>query len=1204
MIRFGRTVFILPGLLSCIFLAQVAWAQTYTIQSLVGGGSPISGPAQSTDIGLVHGMALDRAGNIYASLPLYNLVVKIDPSGNLTRFAGNGTLGYTGDGGPASSAQLNNPSAIAIDAKGDVFINQVGDFLGNDRAIRRVDASTGIITTMTGQAEDWQAGMTVAPSGDVYFVSAWQVLKVDAGTGIITSVAGNGEQSNCYADGHGDGDGGPATSAALTTWPQLAVDASGNLYITGCNRLRRVDAVTGTITTIAGLGTGGPGDGVPASQATFDGLMGIAVDRLGNIFIADTDRTRKIDAVTGIITSLPNSIGLNVSFIAVDAAGNLGFGDSTTIRRMNAAGSITTVAGNYLNHGGGDGGPAAGAELFQPYGVAVDPRGNVYIAETGNHRIRKVDASTGIITTVAGNGTAGFGGDNGPGPAAELNYPMGLVIDAGGNLYIADMENSRIRRLDAATGTITTVAGNGTNGQTGDGGLAINAQVATPQALAFDSHGDFYLSGYQAVRKITISNGKISTVVPYGLTAVVALAIDGAGNVLISDEGAGIWKANAGTGALTLAFPGVEPSGMVMDGAGGMYITWGCGVERMDPTGVMTPIAGACSSFGNTPLGDGGPALLAGFNSPSAIALGPGGTLYVADSAWNNVRVLTPSDGSGGCSFQVSPTNFTSSTSATNLLVSIQSALSGCFWSVTSQPGWITPIPYSGFGSRTLTLAVAANTGPAQSASFQVAGIPVQASQAGSCAWSLSPPSRTFPAEGGWLTIGITGCPGLSWTATPLASDWFSNTGRANGTGDGSVTYVVQRNTGDARSTTLTIAGLSFNLQQTAAGTAAPGLRFFAVTPCRIADTRNPDGPLGGPTLAGGAKRSFPVLQGACGIPASAQAYSLNVTVVPKGMLPYLTLWPSDQTQPLVSTLNSFDGEVVANAAIVPAGADGSVSVFAAGATDVILDINGYFDPSDYTAPCSGCGSPVPNWFYPVTPCRAADTRTAVGPFGGPSLLPYETRYFDLWNTCGISNMAATSLNVTAVPGTSYLGYLTIWPFGQDRPNASTLNSWEGKIVANAAIVPGQTVNVLVTDPTNLILDVNGYFAPGLPGTPGAMSFYPVTPCRVADTRGSAAPIMQARERRSFPIPASGCGVPATAGAYALNVTVVPDGPLSYVTTWPTGSAQPFASTLNSFDGSVVANAAIVPAGTDGAISVYVTDRTHVIIDINGYFAP
>ncbi len=1198
MIRFDPMVFFMSGLLSCIFLGQAAWAQTYTIQTLAGGGVPISGPAQTTDIGPVGGVAVDRAGNIYASLWAWSLVVKIDPSGKLTRFAGNGTQGYGGDGGPALSAQLIGPYAIAVDTQDNVYINQVGDAYGTGAAIRRVDASAGIISTVAGQAAPYEAGIAASTSGDVYVFGPWQVSKIDAGTGAITSVAGNGQPSNCYADGHGDGDGGPATAAQLSTWGQLAVDAAGNVYISSCNRLRRVDAVTGIITTIAGLGTSGPGDGLPASQATFDGLQGIAVDRLGNIYIADTDRVRRIDAVTGITASLTNTIGLDVSFIAVNAAGNLCVADSSLIRRMNAAGSIGTVAGTYLNHGGGDGGPAAGAELFQPYGVAVDSRGSVYIAEPRNNRIRKVDASTGIITTVAGNGTAGFSGDNGPGPAAQFNYPMGLALDAGGNLYIADMENYRVRRLDAATGTITTVAGNGTNGQTGDGGLATNAQLGVPQSLAFDSRGDLYIGVGQAVRKVTVSGGKISTVVPYGLGAPVAIAFDQAGNMFISDQAAGMWRRDAATGALTLAFPGEEPAGLAMDGAGNMYLAGsGCGVARMDPAGVITPIAGAC---GWLPLGDGGPALQAGFGSPAAIALGPGGTIYVADSYYNDVRVLTPSDGSGGCSIQVSPTRFTPSTSATNLLVSIQSALSGCFWSVTSQPGWITPSPYSGFGSRTLTLAVAANTGPAQSASFQVAGIPVQVSQAGTCSWSLSPASRTFPAEGGWVTISIAGCAGVPWTASQ-APGWVSLSDRGYGVGDGSVTYKVQENTGAARSATLTIAGLPFNIQQSAVGTTAPGLRFFAVTPCRISDTRSPDGPLGGPTLAAGAMRSFPVLQSACGIPATAQAYSLNVTVVPKGMLPYLTLWPAGQAQPLVSTLNSFDGEVVANAAIVPAGADGSVSVYAAGATDVILDINGYFDPSDYADP----GSPAPDWFYPVTPCRAADTRTAVGQFGGPSLSAYEARHFDLeWSSCGISAAVATSLNVTAVPGTSYLGYLTIWPYTQDRPNVSTLNSWEGKVVANAAIVPGGTVWVFVTDPTNVILDVNGYFAYGLPGMPGAMSFFPITPCRVADTRGSAGPILQASETRSFPVPASGCSVPATAGAYALNVTVVPDGPLSFLTTWPTGSAQPIVSTLNSFDGSVVANAAIVPAGTGGAISVYVTDRTHVIIDINGYFAP
>jgi hypothetical protein len=164
-------------------------------------------------------------------------------------------------------------------------------------------------------------------------------------------------------------------------------------------------------------------------------------------------------------------------------------------------------------------------------------------------------------------------------------------------------------------------------------------------------------------------------------------------------------------------------------------------------------------------------------------------------------------------------------------------------------------------------------------------------------------------------------------------------------------------------------------------------------------------------------------------------------------------------------------------------------------------------------------------------------------------------------------------------------------------------------VVANAALVPAGTngaISVFVSDPTNVILDTNGYFA--APGSAGALSFYPVAPCRVVDTRGAngpfGGPILAAQTARSFAIPASGCGIPATAAAYSMNVTVVPDGVLSYLTTWPTGSGQPFVSTLNSFDGSVVANAAIVPAGTSGAVSVFVTNQTHVVLDINGYFAP
>jgi len=376
-------------------------------------------------------------------------------------------------------------------------------------------------------------------------------------------------------------------------------------------------------------------------------------------------------------------------------------------------------------------------------------------------------------------------------------------------------------------------------------------------------------------------------------------------------------------------------------------------------------------------------------------------------------------------------------------------------------------------------------------------------------------------------------------------------------------------------------------------------LQFIPVTPCRVADTRGAVGPFGGPTMTAG-MRSFVVPQSACGIPATAQAYSLNVTVVPPARLTYLTLWPTGQSQPYVSTLNSWGGDVVANAAIVPAGVGGAVSVFVTNTTDVILDINGYFAASTDSNAFS---------FYPATPCRVVDTRGATGQFGGPSMTAGLERDFPVpMSTCAIPATArGYSLNATVVPP-GYLGFLTMWPTGQARPNASTLNSWKGKIVANAALVPAGTnesVSVYVSNQTNTILDINGYF--GQPGFPGALTFHPVTPCRIADTRNANSPFggpeMGASTSRTFPIPASVCGIPATAEAYSLNVTVVPDGALAYLTTWPTGSAKPYVSTLNSFDGSVVANAAIVPAGAGGGIDVFVTNPTHVVLDINGYFA-
>jgi hypothetical protein len=291
--------------------------------------------------------------------------------------------------------------------------------------------------------------------------------------------------------------------------------------------------------------------------------------------------------------------------------------------------------------------------------------------------------------------------------------------------------------------------------------------------------------------------------------------------------------------------------------------------------------------------------------------------------------------------------------------------------------------------------------------------------------------------------------------------------------------------------------------------------------------------------------------------------------------------------------MNSLDGRIKSNAAIVPAGTGGSVSVFATDATNVILDINGYFVPVTTAGALD---------YYPVTPCRVADTRNSTGSLGGPSLAGNQTRSIPvLSSTCGIPSSAqAYSLNFTAIPQGA-LGYLSVWPAGQSQPLVSTLNAPTGTLTANAAIVPagsGGAIDLFVTNTTNMVIDVNGYFAPA--GT-GGLSLYTLTPCRVLDTRqGGAQPFSGAL---NVNVTAFGCSVPAGAQSYVFNATVVPSGTLGYLTLWAQGAAQPVVSTLNAIDGSVTSNMAIVPT-TSGPISAYATYPTQLLLDISGYFAP
>lgn len=371
-------------------------------------------------------------------------------------------------------------------------------------------------------------------------------------------------------------------------------------------------------------------------------------------------------------------------------------------------------------------------------------------------------------------------------------------------------------------------------------------------------------------------------------------------------------------------------------------------------------------------------------------------------------------------------------------------------------------------------------------------------------------------------------------------------------------------------------------------------LRLKTVTPCRLVDTRQ-----GSPIQAGTfATFNLPSLALAGGVGchpfslAGAQAYSLNVTLVPVngGPVAYLTIWPTGEPQPLVSLMNS-DGRVKANAAIVPAGTNGEVNVYVTNTTNVLIDIDAYFDSATDSNALA---------FFPLPPCRIIDTRSGDG---GPLQAGVESDYL-IPPTCGVpTNAAAYSFNVTVLPTAGQVQYLTVWPAGEAQPVVSTLNDYTGTYVANAAIVPAGSENktaFYASNDTNLLLDVNGYFAPASSASL-PLSLFTLTPCRILDTRGGIGLF-----NGTIPIGIVGslCGIPNVAQAFALNATVVPHGDLLYLQLWPEGGSQQ-GSTLNAKDGAVTSNMAIVPAGAgNDSINAYAPTNTQLILDIASYFAP
>ncbi len=436
-------------------------------------------------------------------------------------------------------------------------------------------------------------------------------------------------------------------------------------------------------------------------------------------------------------------------------------------------------------------------------------------------------------------------------------------------------------------------------------------------------------------------------------------------------------------------------------------------------------------------------------------------------------------------------------------------------------------------------------------------------------------------------------------TATTIDGATHQTTTTSVGNGPGAIEADIVNNR-------VYVANYGDNTVTVVAGANAAPLQFVAVAPCRVVDTRGANGEFGGPPLQGQQTRNFPIPANMnCNIPSTAAAYSLNVTVVPHGTLGYLTVWPTGEDQPLVSTLNS-DGRVKANAAIVPAGYQGGISFFVTNTTDLVLDIDGYFAPVSQSTLA----------FYPLPPCRIVDTRGPNGPLGGPFLVGGVNRDFPvLMSNCGLPQQGAQaySFNITALPHEA-MGYITLCPTpsnpNQSCPLVSTLNWSGGQDTANAAIVPagtGGSVRVNPSDNTDLLIDVNGYFAAP---AQGGLSLYPVVPCRVLDTRPHP---FQFELNPPVDVLGSVCAPSSQSQAYVFNATVVPQGGLGFLTLWPDGIQQPVVSTLNAFDGAITSNMAIVPAGKqNGKVDAYASplhqndqnDVTNLILDISSYFAP
>jgi hypothetical protein len=553
---------------------------TGVITTMAGTGicgySGDGGPAKSAKIRYPEGLAFDSQGNLLFADAGNSRIRKISATGTITTIAGNGTSGYSGDGGPAIKAKLANPTSISVDGSGNVYIADT-----NNWVIRKVNTA-GIIHTVAGNHTNGFGGdggpatsaqlsrVTGVQAGsnlDFYIADSnnFRVRKVDS-IGTITTYAGNGTSGN-------GGNGGPAPLAAIGPTNGILL-SGGKLFISTFANVWTVDLTTQVANIVAGVANGVSGfngDGNPALSTSFQYLQGMAFDAGGDLLIADSNsnRVRRINGSQIVTTIAGGNIGdggtataanLNPSYLgehtAFDPAGNLYIADSynNRVRKVSPSGTISTVAGTGMTGYSGDGGPALAATLDVPSAVAADGNGNVYIYDEINGVIRKVD-NTGTITTfghayangmsvdasgnlyVAGIWNAvvwkitpsgsssivagkqfqpGYNGDGIPATQALLAYPTGVAVDHLGNLYIADAYGYRIRKVDT-NGIITTVAGNGLQGFSGDGGPATAALLSVPADVAVDTKGNVYIADSANLRvRVVDGSGTIRTLAGTG----------------------------------------------------------------------------------------------------------------------------------------------------------------------------------------------------------------------------------------------------------------------------------------------------------------------------------------------------------------------------------------------------------------------------------------------------------------------------------------------------------------------------------------------------------------------------------------------------------------------------------------------------------------------------------------------------------------